>query len=84
VPLTAPDQVTGTGAGINTVITDFAGVFVDKVACNYDLPMFEKSGGNQNVYIRIMTVNVPGGLTGGGDPGPGPEGTTVKKLQLIE
>ena len=85
VPLVAPDQVTGTGGGINTVITDFTGVFVDKVACNYALPMFEKSGGNQNVYIRIMTINAPGGLTGDDtDPGPGPGGTTVKKLQLIE
>jgi hypothetical protein len=84
VPLVAPDRVEGTGGNINTVITDFAGVFIDKVACSYNLDMFEKSGGNQNVYIRIMTVNVPGGSTGGGDPGPGPEGTTVKKLQLIE
>jgi hypothetical protein len=84
VPLVAPDQVSGTGAGINTIITDFAGVFVDKVACNYDLDMFEKSGGNQNVYVRIVTINAPGGTTGGGEPGPGPEGTTVKKLQLIE
>jgi len=85
VPLVAPDQVTGTGGNINTVITDFTGVFVDKVACNYDLDMFETSGGNQNVYIRVMTVNAPGGLTGDDtDPGPGPGGTTVKKLQLIE
>jgi len=84
VPLVAPDRVTGTGGNINTVITDFAGIFVDKVACSYDLDMFEKSGGNQNVYIRIMTVNAPSGKTGDGDPGPGPEGTTVKKLQLIE
>jgi hypothetical protein len=84
VPLVAPDQVNGTGGGINTVVTDFAGIFVDKVACSYNLNMFEKSGGNQNVYIRIMTVNAPGGTTGEGDPGPGPAGTTVKKLQLIE
>jgi hypothetical protein len=84
VPLVAPDLVNGTGGGINTIITDFAGIFVDKVACSYNLDMFERSGGNQNVYIRIMTVNIPGGLTGGGDPGPGPAGTTVKKLQLIE
>jgi len=86
VPLVAPDQVTGTGGSINTIITDFAGVFVDKVACNYEQPMFEKSGGNQNVYIRIMTVHDPGGTTGGGDPdpGPGPGGSTVKILQLIE
>lgn len=84
VPLVAPDLVNGTGGGINTIITDFAGVFVDKVACSYNLDMFERSGGNQNVYIRIMTVNIPGGTTGGGDPGPGPGGTTVKKLQLIE
>jgi len=85
VPLVAPDQVTGVGGGINTVITDFTGVFVDKVACNYGLDMFEKSGGNLNVYIRIMTVNAPGGLTGDDtEPGPGPGGTTVKKLQLIE
>ena len=84
VPLVAPDLVNGTGGGINTIITDFAGIFVDKVACSYDLDMFERSGGNQNVYIRITTVNIPGGLTGGGDPGPGPGGTTVKKLQLIE
>jgi hypothetical protein len=83
VPLVAPDLVTGTGSGINTFITDFAGVFVDKVACNYDLPMFEKSGGNQNVYIRIVRFNNPGGSTGG-DPGPGPGGTTLKILQLIE
>jgi len=84
VPLVAPDQVTGTGGSINTIITDFTGVFVEKVACNYALPMFEKSGGNQNVYIRITTIHAPGGLTGGADPGPGPGGTTVKKLQLIE
>ena len=86
VPLVAPDQVTGTGGGINTIVTDFAGVFVDKVACNYDLDMFEKSGGNQNVYIRIMTVNAPGGnlRVADTDPGPGAGGTTVKKLQLIE
>ncbi len=85
VPLVAPDQVTGTGGSINTIVTDFAGVFVEKVACNYDLPMFEKSGGNQNVYIRIVTVNAPGGTTGDEtDPGPGAGGTTVKKLQLIE
>ena len=85
VPLVAPDQVTGTGGNINTIITDFAGVFVDKVACNYDLDMFEKSGGNQNVYVRIVTINSPGGTTGSEtDPGPGAGGTTVKKLQLIE
>ncbi len=85
VPLVAPDQVSGTGGSINTIVTDFAGVFVEKVACNYDLNMFEKSGGNQNVYIRIVTVNVPGGTTGDEtDPGPGAGGTTVKKLQLIE
>jgi hypothetical protein len=85
VPLIAPDEVTGTGGSINTVVTDFAGVFIEKVACNYDLPMFEKSGGNQNVYIRIVNRNLPGGQTGGGtDPGPGAGGTTVKKLQLIE
>ena len=85
VPLVAPDQVTGTGGSINTIVTDFAGVFVEKVACNYDLDMFQKSGGNQNVYIRIMTVNAPGGNTGGAtEPGPGAGGTTVKKLQLIE
>ncbi len=83
MPLVAPDLVTGTGAGINTIITDFTGVFVDKVACNYDLPMFEKSGGNMNAYIRIVRMNNPGGETGG-DPGPGPAGTTLKKLQLIE
>lgn len=85
VPLVAPDQVSGTGGGINTVITDFTGVFIDKVACSYTQPMFEKSGGNLNVYIRIMNVNAPSGSTGGAtDPGPGPGGTTVKKLQLIE
>ncbi|MGB5301750.1 MAG: pilus assembly protein TadG-related protein [Gemmatimonadota bacterium] len=85
VPLVAPDRVTGTGGGINTIVTDFAGVFVEKVACNYELPMFEKSGGNQNVYIRIVNQNLPGGQTGGGtDPGPGAGGTTLKKLQLIE
>jgi len=84
VPLVRPDEVTGTGAGINTSIAEFTGVFVDKVACNYDQPMFQKSNGNLNVYIRIMNTNVPGGTTGGGEPGPGPEGTTVKKLQLIE
>lgn len=86
VPLVAPDQVSGTGGNINTIITDFTGVFIDKVACSYNVGMFEKSGGNQNVYIRVMNVNAPAGNTGGGntDPGTGPAGTTVKKLQLIE
>ena len=81
----APDQVSGTGGNISTKITDFTGVFIDKVACSYTQPMFERSGGNLNVYIRIMNVNAPSGSTGGStDPGPGPGGTTVKKLQLIE
>ena len=83
VPVIRPDLVSGTGAGVTSYVSEFAGVFIEKVACNYDLNQFEKSGGNLNVYIRIIRNDDPGGKVGG-DPGPGAGGTTLKRLQLIE
>lgn len=82
VPLVAPFGTEGTGAGVNTTIVDFTGVFIDKVACSYNADQLYGPGGNLNVYIRI--VRAPTAGAGGGGNEEDPTGTTLKRLQLIE
>jgi len=82
VPIVNPTTVVGTGADVNTVIVNFAGVFVERVACNYDLGDFGGPSGNWNVYLRIVNNTLgTGGDGGASDPDPG---STQKILQLIE
>jgi Flp pilus assembly protein TadG len=82
VPVVNPTTVTGTGSDTNTEIVDFTGVFVERVACNYDLGDFGGPSGNWNVYLRIVNNTLgPGG--DGTSEGPDP-GTTQRILQLIE
>lgn len=81
VPLVAPFGTEGTGAGVNTTIVDFTGVFIDKVACSYNADQLYGPGGNLNVYIRIMRIPTAGAGGSGEDE---PTGTTLKRLQLIE
>jgi hypothetical protein len=82
VPIVRPDGVSGTGAGVNTTIIDFTGVFVERVSCNYSSGDFAGPAGNWNVYVRIINSPDGGNTAGNSDPGPG--GTTLKRLQLIE
>jgi len=84
VPVVNPTTVTGVGSDVNTVITEFAGVFVERVACNYDLGEFGGPGGNWNVYLRIVNNTLgPGGAGTGSGSEPG-GGTTLRVLQLVE
>jgi len=84
VPVVNPTTVTGTGADASTVIVDFTGVFVERVACNYDLGDFGGPSGNWNVYLRIVNNSLGTGGDGSGNTtGPDP-GSTQKILQLIE
>ncbi len=86
VPIVRPDAVTSTGSGVTTTVIDFTGVFIERVACNYDLGDFGGPEGNWNVYVRL--VRAPGlssGSGGGGSsPGPTPGATTLKQLRLIQ
>lgn len=82
VPVVNPTTVTGTGADVTTTIVEFAGVFVERVACNYDLGEFGGPSGNWNVYLRVVN-NTLGGAGGSGET-EGPGSTTQRVLQLIE
>lgn len=85
VPIVRPDAVTATGSGVTTTVVDFTGVFVERVSCNYGLGDFGGPEGNWNVYVRL--VRAPGAGGGGNDgnnPGPTPNGTTLKRLRLIQ
>ena len=81
VPLLDPVGVHGTGSGVSSTITDFTGVFVELVSCNYDLGMFGGPQGNWNVYLRLMRS---GAGSGGGSGSDDFGGTTLRKLRLIE
>jgi Flp pilus assembly protein TadG len=81
VPLVSPEGVFGTGSGVSSTISDFTGVFVDMVSCNYDAGMFAGPEGNWNVYLRIMRA--PTTATSG-DNEEDPGTTTLKELRLIE
>jgi hypothetical protein len=81
VPLVSPEGVFGTGSGVSSTISDFTGVFVDMVSCNYDADMFAGPEGNWNVYLRIMRAPTTGT---GGDEEEDPGATTLKELRLIE
>jgi hypothetical protein len=81
-PVLDPDTAGGESGANNTFeISGFAGIFIEKVACNSTYPNLGGPAGNWNVYVRIMTAQTQGNQ--GGDTPPS-EDSLIRQLKLIE
>ena len=83
-PILDPDTAGGESGANNTFeISGFAGLFIEKVACNASYPNFGGPGGagNWNVYVRIMTAQTQGNQSGSTPPD---ENSLIRELKLIK
>ncbi len=81
-PILDPDTAGGESGANNTFeISGFAGIFIEKVACNSTYPNLGGPAGNWNVYVRIMTAQTQGNQ--GGDTPPN-EDSLIRELKLIK
>ena len=81
-PIIDTSTVDGEGANNTFVISGFTGVFIERVACRYDLGLWGGAEGQWEVYIRLFTASVSG--EGGGGTEPPDQDSLVRFLQLIE
>ena len=80
-PVVNPEVAAG-GANTYTVIDDFIGTFIEKVACAADQPQFGGPAGAWNVYVRLIVNQGSGG--GGPDAEVDPGATLLRTLRLVE
>lgn len=80
VPIVDPTSITGSGQNIRAHVTGAMGVFVEKVAAQYD-GSDSGSAGQQNVYLRLI---YGAGSGTAGESEENDEEGMVRTLQLIE
>ncbi|MGH7563136.1 MAG: pilus assembly protein TadG-related protein [Gemmatimonadota bacterium] len=77
IPMVDPNEVNPAGgANTNAVISNFAAVYVEKVACSENLPHGGGPPGRWNVYVRLM------GFTGSHPIDR--DDSLLKAIQLVE
>jgi Flp pilus assembly protein TadG len=80
-PILDPESASGDGANNTFEVSGFAGLFIEKVACNSSYPNLGGPAGNWNVYVRIMTARTSGTQDGETPPD---EDSLIRQLRLIE
>jgi hypothetical protein len=81
-PIISPDNVSGTGANNTFTVLGYTGVFIERVACRYDLGQWGGPEGQWEVYVRLYQAGVDGPGDVGNDPPD--EDSLIRYLQLIE
>ncbi len=81
-PIIDTSNIDGEGANNTFEIAGFTGVFIERVACRYDLGLWGGAEGQWEVYIRLFTAGVSGDGSGGTEPPD--EDSLIRFLQLIE